>query len=172
MPNPVNLLFSELLVCHKDAIFSYDDVFRGLIYTVLDNFSDLVEMNHIRDWDSLTQGMSGDRKQLFRKKLDKFVWRVFHRLTPAVEAKDFSDIDVQLTLLTEYMRNCPTRVTSQQVADACMEVLLKIKVSFSVGCYRYLLVCPYLNSKMFEFWSGTIHPLFLCLNYFIFFAVN
>jgi protein-tyrosine phosphatase len=127
VPNPVNLLFSELLLSHKDNLCMYDADFTALIYQVLANYANYVSYLHCYRWKELTRGMSMEKMRLFRRKADKFVWRIYNRLAPAFEAREMSEVETQLTLLIDYMRHCPTSITSVQVADVCMEILLKIK---------------------------------------------
>lgn len=127
IPNPVNLMFSELLVNHKESVFAYDPSFRLHIYEVLDNFADLVESRHKDGECCKLPDSTPEMMMLYRKKLDKLIWRAHNRLAPAVEVKDYADIDVQLKLLAEYVKYCPSNVVSQQLADVCMETLLKIK---------------------------------------------
>ena len=75
IPNPVNLLFSELLVSHKDGMMSMDTDFRNLIYEVLFNFAQRVEYVHRIGWRDATAHMALGRAKAYRKKLDKFLWR-------------------------------------------------------------------------------------------------
>lgn len=125
--NPVNLLFSELLVSYRDCLLLYDDDFRGLIHSVLANYAQYVEYLHCMCWKKTIEGMTIEQTKRFRKRLDKFVWRVHHRLVPSVETREHVDIEIFLTLLVEYMRSCPTKVMSSQVADVSMEHLLRVR---------------------------------------------
>ena len=127
IPNPVNLLFSELLVSYKEMHLTYDNNFRKLIYNVLTNYSDHVEYIHRFKFRTITADFSLERVKCYRRKLDKFVWRVYNHLLPSVEAKNIDEADTHLNLLCEYMQNCPTGVMSSQVVDVCMSTLLLIK---------------------------------------------
>ena len=71
--------------------------------------------------------MSTDRKIHFRKKLDKFLWRVHNNIGAHMEAGAYTEVNVLLAMLGDYMSSCPTRVMSSQVVDVCMETLLKMK---------------------------------------------
>eukprot|EP01096_Ripella_sp_DP13-Kostka_P014694 TRINITY_DN6713_c0_g1_i1.p1 TRINITY_DN6713_c0_g1~~TRINITY_DN6713_c0_g1_i1.p1 ORF type:complete len:969 (-),score=513.02 TRINITY_DN6713_c0_g1_i1:97-2832(-) len=128
IPNPVNLLYTELLVAHKHNYLSFDQKFRDSIYKVLDNFSDYVLFQHQTERSSIAAcAMPYDQQKGYRQKMDKFVWRLHNRLALAVEAKDYPEIDLQLKLLSEYLRYCHTFVSSQQVSFVCMETLVSIK---------------------------------------------
>jgi hypothetical protein len=51
--NPVNMLFLELIMFHKDKdiILRSDDPISPLIYQILQNNADAVEIVHTREWE-------------------------------------------------------------------------------------------------------------------------
>lgn len=125
--SPVNVLYTELVEIYHN-LMPADDEYKLLIYNILANWADYVEYLHRHRWREITKGMSVDRKESFRKKLDKFLWRIHNNLFSHLENEDYADSNILLSILGEYMQNCPTRVMSSQVVDVCMETLLKIKV--------------------------------------------
>ena len=42
-------------------------------------------------------------------------------------------MELYLSVLSEYMVNCPTRVMSSQVIEVCLETLLRLKVRQSLS---------------------------------------
>ncbi len=69
------------------------------------------------------------RRQLnFRRKLDKFVWRLHQRMLPAVESSSLDKLEHQLSVLADYMRECRNSIMASNVVDVCMETLMRIKV--------------------------------------------
>lgn len=94
-----------------------DSEYKGLLYQLLSNWADHVEFVHRNRWREITKGMSTDRKIHFRKKLDKFLWRVHNNLTSEMEAASYTEASVHLAMLGDYMSNCPTRVMSSQVCS-------------------------------------------------------
>lgn len=104
-----------------------DADFKNLLYQLLFNWADYVEYLHRNRWRDITKGMGTDRKIHFRKKLDKFLWRVHNNIGSHMEAGAYAEVNVLLAMLGDYMSNCPTRVMSSQVVDVCMESLLKMK---------------------------------------------
>ncbi len=86
--NPVNLLFMELTMLHKDKdlILKSDDETVPLIYAILQNNADNVEAVHGKYWDKLTVGMSPDRQVTFRRKLDLLLWRLRERINTCLDA--------------------------------------------------------------------------------------
>ncbi len=47
-------------------------------------------------------------------------------------------MELYLSVLSEYMVNCPTRVMSSQVIEVCLETLLRLKVRQSLSPAREL----------------------------------
>ena len=126
IPNPVNFLYSELSVTNRDGLLNRDVDFN-LIYSVLANYASYTESIHRNKWNNLCSFMDDDRKYSFRRKADKFIWRLYNRLSPSVEAMEITEIETQLKLLADYLINCSTTIVANQVADVCMETLIKIK---------------------------------------------
>ncbi|KAH3742472.1 protein kinase [Pelomyxa schiedti] len=102
---PVELLYSELQLSHTDPKLRDDTNFRGLVYSVLSNYSNFVERIYKDKWKILTKSMSLTRKENFRRKSDKFLWCIIE------------DLVLQLRVLGEYIQNCKSRVMPLQVAE-------------------------------------------------------
>ena len=127
LPSPINLLFSEVLVANKDCLLARDEEFRSLLYKILSNFAFYYEYCHCIRWNELTNQMSSKQIQLYRRKLDKFLWRIRNRLSSAIEAREYHETETQLTILYHYMEQCPTKIMSLQVSHMFMESLLTLK---------------------------------------------
>mgnify|MGYP003642395090 CR=1 FL=1 len=102
----------------------------------------------------MTQGMSLLQRRNYRYGMDKFLWRVYNRMVPAVVHNDRAEWDLQLTLLGEYMQNCPNRILSEQVVDLCMEQILQVLQT--VISYR-------ISADFLEF-ASTAHLLLIVLD--------
>ena len=125
--NPINLLYSELISCHKEKFSTGDIEFRKLIYEVLLNYANHIDHVHCK-WNHYTnEKFSLTRTKAFREKMDKFIWRIHNQLYSSIEQKLYEQVELQLTLLGEYMEYCSTGITSIQVSSVCMEYLLKVK---------------------------------------------
>lgn len=133
----------------------YDEQYWKVVYGALSNFAEYVEYYHRFRWAEMTKNMTYVRKINMRKKLDRYIWRLHQRLLPAIEAnvkhfiisflfwystrltitnkKTLLDMEVQLALLADYMRNCPTRTMAPQVVDVCMDSLLYIMVESTLA---------------------------------------
>jgi hypothetical protein len=96
---PVNLLFVELVGLMSQLKGSggitrgavatgglYDEHYWGVIYGALSNFAEYVEYCHRFKWSDLTLALTYPEKINFRKKLDRFIWRLHQRLIPAIES--------------------------------------------------------------------------------------
>eukprot|EP01132_Coremiostelium_polycephalum_P007428 gene7428-9130_t len=124
--NPINLLYSEVLLIHKGIVPS-DKEYLKLLYQLAGNWADYVEYIHRIRWNDVTKEMTPERKVTFRKKLDLLLWRINNALMNMLECAHFDDLEYQLRVLAEYTEHCPTRIMSSQVVDVCIETLLKIK---------------------------------------------
>eukprot|EP01088_Endostelium_zonatum_P014717 TRINITY_DN3332_c0_g1_i2.p1 TRINITY_DN3332_c0_g1~~TRINITY_DN3332_c0_g1_i2.p1 ORF type:complete len:1535 (-),score=318.61 TRINITY_DN3332_c0_g1_i2:98-4702(-) len=133
-PNPTNLLFCELAVFHRKdkvrRILSMDEDYKKLIYTVLANYGDEVELTYRHKWEDATKYMTRAEIEHFRRRLDTFLFRLDKRLSYAVDIQDLDQMEMYLTMLVEYMKSCKNRVMSQQVIDVCLESVLGAKAIF------------------------------------------
>ena len=123
---PVNLLFSELVVTFEDKILSNDKLFKNQLFSVLENFSDEVELFHRKGWKNLNT-LSVSSKENLRKKMDVFIWRLKGRLVSLYSSRSTKDLSLFLSILYEYMAHCPSRVLASNVVDVCLEIILKIQ---------------------------------------------
>ena len=112
--------------------------------------------------------MRDAEKCSFRLRLDPIVFRLDKRLYDALESqcvlrpstsrssslsladhnqraraggtnlRKFHNMELYLSVLSEYMVNCPTRVMSSQVIEVCLETLLRLKVRQSLSPAREL----------------------------------
>ncbi|KAL6064721.1 NEK protein kinase [Balamuthia mandrillaris] len=129
---PLNMLFSELVVCAK--VDRRDTQYRKLIYSVLANYSEEVEIMHRVKWKGLTRAMDEEGMLHFRRRLDTVLFRLDQRLQDTYQSQHVDNMELYLSLLAEYIRNCPSRVITAQVIDVCMETLLRVKyVIFNRG---------------------------------------
>lgn len=93
-----------------------DGDYKKLLYNLLGNWADYVEYLHRNRWREITKGMPMERKIQFRKKLDKFLWRVHNNMSGHIETASYNEVNVLLAMLGDYMTNCATRVMSSQVS--------------------------------------------------------
>jgi hypothetical protein len=63
----------------------YDEHYWGIIYSALSNFSEYVEYCQRIKWPEYTNCLTYTQKIHFRRKLDRFLWRLNQRLIPAIE---------------------------------------------------------------------------------------
>lgn len=127
---PINLLFSELVMTHKDMLYVADNSFRKLIYNVLQSSANHIEKVHQIEWEQRTRLMEPEEILKFRKKLDRFIYRSYNRVKSALHIKDYEELDLQLRILSDYLSNCTTKVIANQVASVFMKTLLEIKSRF------------------------------------------
>lgn len=133
--NPVNLLYSEIVNYYRSnptLAFSTntDDEFHEIVFKILVNYAHYTEYFYRYEWEDTTCEFSPERKRNFRNKLDKFLWRIHNRISSLLELQTIApDLNVQLALLSAYMKHCPSQVMASQVVEVMMELLLKIKVS-------------------------------------------
>eukprot|EP01105_Mastigella_eilhardi_P019982 TRINITY_DN4728_c0_g1_i4.p1 TRINITY_DN4728_c0_g1~~TRINITY_DN4728_c0_g1_i4.p1 ORF type:complete len:1345 (-),score=379.66 TRINITY_DN4728_c0_g1_i4:118-4152(-) len=124
----VNLFYGQLLLSHQDSQLTEEKEFRALIHSVLANYANYVENLHRDDWRVITHSMSGlSRKENFRRKMDKCLCRINTRLTSFIETQNVNGVVLQLKILGDYLVHCKSRVMPLQVADVCLENLLRIK---------------------------------------------
>jgi hypothetical protein len=107
--SPVNLLYSELVQLYTEnpiMLYSHhDSEFRLIvsvlhqmtwltkkIFKILAHYAHYTEYIYRYDWDEMTSEMSLDRKRYFRKKLDKFLWRICNRLNSLLDAQVSSSL--------------------------------------------------------------------------------
>ena len=127
LPKPINLFYSELIVARAHPLLSKDQSYVGLLFANLANLAQYTEYRHLSLFPKLTASLSFKKALQMRKKMDLFICRVYNRLGPAFEKRDYAEMEIQLLLLSDYMRDCTTRVMSPQVSDVCMELLLCIQ---------------------------------------------
>ncbi len=121
-----------------------DTEFKNLLFNLLANWAGYVEYIHRTRWRETTKGMSYERKVNFRRKLDKFIWRVHNNIAAQMDNGSYTAVNVLLAMLGDYMVSCPTRVMSSQVVDVCMESLLKMKhMVFTRGKFTHLRLHDY-----------------------------
>jgi hypothetical protein len=67
------------------------------------------------------------------------------RVRAGTNPRKFHNMELYLSVLSEYMVNCPTRVMSSQVIEVCLETLLRLKVRQSLSPARVTLFVCVLN---------------------------
>lgn len=125
--NPMNLLFSELTQSYKDPLLRDDSHYRSLIFKILQQSADDVEIFYATQWADRSKAMIPAQAARFRKRLDLFVWRIHTRIISTLETKNFEELEINLAALADYIRNCYSRVMASQIVDVCMETMLTIK---------------------------------------------
>jgi len=139
--NPLNFFYSELFISYVRPICTgADESLRSLIYPILANLGEQVEIDYLH-WDEI-KSSDNNLKGNIRQKMDLMLWRIRTRLISECLLENIKGITVQLQILGDYLHNCRTRVMSTQVADVCLELLLKIKI--------FLVLGPIPDSKNFE----------------------
>lgn len=106
-----------------------------------------MEYQQRNKWREMTRGMGQDRRGIFRKQLDPFLWRVQRNLNSVLESATYSEVTIHLQMLGEYLTNCPTRILPamvplspppppplifiaynfRQVVDIALDSLLRLK---------------------------------------------
>lgn len=81
----MNFLYCELVMCNRDKYLSSDEKYQRFIYNILSHYSEYTEYLYRIEWDITTRQMSPRRKKMYRKKLDRFVWRIETRLSGIIE---------------------------------------------------------------------------------------
>ncbi|EGG14454.1 putative protein kinase [Cavenderia fasciculata] len=160
--NPMNLIYSEVLLMYKGMI-PYDFDYLNLVFQFAYNWADYVEYIHRIRWNDVTKGMTPERKGAYRKKLDVLLWRFNYNILNIFETNVIDDLEHQLHMLADYMEHCPTRIMPSQVVDVCIEVLLKIKHYWFKGRishdrYKDIHVIHYLLCVFDEIITQNMHP--------------
>src|SRR5690348_1893734 len=89
--SPVNLIFSELLLCQKEKLLHSDDSFKRLLFNILSHYSDYCEYFFRYEWVDITKKKNVESKKVIRKRIDKFLWRIQNRLSSLV---DYSQVSI------------------------------------------------------------------------------
>jgi len=140
--NPLNLFYEELITSQRTPNGN-DERVRKLIFPILLNLSEQVEIDHRLRWERKTKMMPPAVIGNFRKKNDIMLWRLRSRLLYAFETEDWKEVTFHLKLLGDYIENCQTRVMCTQVADVCLGMLIKLK--------KFLFSKHYPDSRNLEF---------------------
>ncbi|KAL6060942.1 hypothetical protein QOT17_013152 [Balamuthia mandrillaris] len=130
--NPANICFTELERMNRMDKLEQDLEFKQLIFSVLRPLAERVELVHRVEWQAVTESLPPERQLAFRRKLDRFLFRVHTALHAALSIHDHrkkvKEVENYLRILADYMEHCPTRVMSSQVLDVCMETVLHVKL--------------------------------------------
>jgi hypothetical protein len=124
--NPGNLLFTEIFAHYTKnplLIFSShtSDDLKNNIFKILANYAHYIEYIYRYEWEELTNEMTIERKRNYRKKLDKFIWRINQRLTSIVDlSSSNSELTILLSMLSTYMRNSTSHVMAPQIVEVVM----------------------------------------------------
>ncbi|PRP83232.1 hypothetical protein PROFUN_09444 [Planoprotostelium fungivorum] len=126
--SPVNLLFSELMVSHKEKSLSSDEEFRSLIYKVLSPYAESVENFYKNEWESYTRDMSLERRRNVLRKTDKMIWRLENRMSSMLRDGTLNpSIRYVFMVLSGYIKHCGTSTMVRQVLEVSGSTLVQIK---------------------------------------------